>query len=207
MSEQEVIIKSENYVLDLLKKVDKYPYHNINHTFEVYERSFYLCDKEKINKENKTSILLAALFHDTGFTINYYKNEIIGAKIAREFLEKIKWPEEKIEDIEQIILATTVFSQPKNKLGKIIQDADFENFGRSDCLKKTLEVRKELRLIVGNDIPVLQWYNMTAELMQKHSFKTKTAQEEGNKKKEENLKKLNKKIEDLSSKLLCLTAF
>ena len=65
MNEQKIINNALRYVIDLLEKVNHYPYHNINHTLDVYSRSQYLADKEFVYLEDKTDLLLAALFHDT----------------------------------------------------------------------------------------------------------------------------------------------
>lgn len=73
-------------------------------------------------------LLIAALFHDSGFTKAYNGNEAFGANIAREWLETEQHPEERIVRIEELILATIPFTPPKNILEKIIQDADLDNF-------------------------------------------------------------------------------
>jgi HD superfamily phosphodiesterase len=125
--EQSIINRALHYVIDLLDLINHYQYHNINHTLDVYARAGYLCDKEFINEQDKNDVLIAALFHDTGFIEQYEKNEKIGAKIARKYLESIDWPEERIVNIERLIMATVLFSEPKNKLEQIMQDADLDN--------------------------------------------------------------------------------
>jgi HD superfamily phosphodiesterase len=72
-------------------------------------------------------IAIAALFHDTGFVIEYENNETFGAKIARNYLRTILYPEEKIKIIQQIILATIPTVTPQNLLEEIIKDADMDN--------------------------------------------------------------------------------
>ncbi|EKE26849.1 MAG: metal dependent phosphohydrolase [uncultured bacterium (gcode 4)] len=194
MNEQKIINNALRCVIDLLEKVNHYPYHNINHTLDVYSRVWYLCDKEFVYLEEKTDLLIAALFHDTWFIESYSENEIIWARIAREYLEKINFREDRIKNIENIILATIVFSEPKNKLEKIIQDADFDNLWRRDFMMKTLSFRKEIRLIGNQSIPMKEWYKTTYNLMRKQSFKTFTARKERNKVKKENILKVKTKI-------------
>ena len=65
MIENKIVVTALRYVLDMLDEVNHYPYHNINHTLDVYSRCDYLADKEFIYLEDKTDLLLAALFHDT----------------------------------------------------------------------------------------------------------------------------------------------
>ena len=52
-------------------------------------------------------LAIAALFHDTGFVIQYDDNEVIGAKIARNYLRTVLYNEDKIKTIENITLEET----------------------------------------------------------------------------------------------------
>lgn len=193
--EQGAINQALHYVIDLLDPINYYQYHNINHTLDVYSRAGYLCDKEFISEEDKNDILLATLFHDTGFVEQYYKNERIGARIAREYLEKISWPKDRIVKIEGLIMATVLFSVPKNKLEQIMQDADLDNLGRKDCFIKTLLYRKEMREIGGQDIPKEQWFINTHNLLRTFEYRTMTAKEERSIMKEVNAHKMQSRIE------------
>lgn len=197
MNEQKIINNALRYVLDLLEKVNHYPYHNINHTLDVYARSDYLCDKEFVRLEDKTDVLLAALFHDTGFVKQYNNNEAIGAKIAREYLEWINLREDRIVNIEWIIMATVVLSKPNSKLEQIIQDADFDNLGRKDCLVKTINLKKEIKLINKINIPLKEWLESSYRLFRSHKYNTPTAIIERGPWKEENIHKLEERINSI----------
>jgi uncharacterized protein len=194
MLEQKIVNNALRYVLDLLEKVNHFPYHNINHTLDVYSRSEYLCDKEFVHLEEKTDVLLAALFHDTGFTVRYNSNEEIGADIARKYLESIEVREERIARIERIIMATVVWAEAKDKLEQIIQDSDFDNLWRDDCLVKTISLKKELKLINKVDIPLKEWLLSSHSLFRKHRYNTATAIIERNETKLENIKKIEERI-------------
>jgi HD superfamily phosphodiesterase len=76
------------------------------------------------------------LFHDVGFIIQYDDNESIGATIAKNYLKSILYPEEKIQIIESLIIATIYSHEPQNLLEKIIKDADTDNLGRDDFFEK-----------------------------------------------------------------------
>lgn len=194
MNEQKIINNAIRYVLDLLEKVNHFPYHNINHTLDVYSRSEYLADKEFVHLEEKTDLLLAALFHDTGFIEQYNQNEAIGARIARKYLEAINWREERISRIEWIIMATVVFSKPNNNLEQIIQDADFDNLGRKDCLTKTMSLKKELKIISKINIPTRDWLMSSYWLFRIHKYNTLTSILERDATKQENINKLYERI-------------
>jgi HD superfamily phosphodiesterase len=93
----------------------------------VFDRASYLALNEGLDEEMQEIIQLAALFHDTGFVKQYDKNEPIGAQIAEKWLKEQNYPEDKIDIIKQIILATELNSPTLNKLEEIIKDADMDN--------------------------------------------------------------------------------
>lgn len=194
MGEQKIINSALRYVLDLLDPINHYPYHNINHTLDVYARVWYLSDKEGVSPEDKTDLLLAALFHDTGFTRQYADNEKIGAEIASRYLENINYPLVRIQKIERLIRATILFSEARDLLEGIMQDADLDNLGRKDCFIKTLLVRKELITINHMDMPKRKWLDLTCNLMRNYHYKTPTAQWERGTLQNLNIKKLEQKI-------------
>lgn len=195
MDQQKIINNVLRYILDILEPINHYPYHNINHTLDVYSRVWYLTDKECIGGEDRVDLLIAALFHDTGFVVQYANNEKIGMHIARVYLEWISYPEDRIQKIERIILATVLFNEAHDILESIIQDADLDNFGRKDCFIKTLLVRKELSTIAHNDIPKEKWLEMSYNLIRNHQYKTATAKEERNVIKNINIQKLKEKLQ------------
>jgi len=194
MDEQKIINNVLRYILDLLDPINHYPYHNINHTLDVYSRVWYLCDKEWIFYEDKTDLLIAALFHDTGFTVQYSDNEKIGMRIARVYLESIGYKEARIQKIERLIFSTVLFTEAHDLLESIIQDADLDNLGRKDCFIKTLLVRKELNTIAHINISKAKWLEISYNLMRKFTYRTATAKWERNMLKKINTLKLEEKI-------------
>lgn len=194
MDEQKIINNVLRHILDLLEPINYYPYHNINHTLDVYARVGYLTDKEWVYGEDRTDLLIAALFHDTGFTVQYSDNERIGMRIARDYLEGIGYKEFRIQKIERLILATVLFSEANDQLEWIIQDADLDNLGRKDCFIKTLLVRKELNSIAHINISKRKWLAASYILLRKHQYKTTTARWERNEIKTVNIQKLREKI-------------
>jgi uncharacterized protein len=192
--EQKILNNALRYVLDLLEQVNYYPYHNINHTLEVYGRCSYLCDKEFVYLQDKTDILLAALFHDTWFTKQYNKNEEIWAIIARQYLKNIWFEEFRIKNIENMIMATIVFNEPKNKLEQIIQDADFDNLWREDCIVKTMSLKKELLIASNTKIALKDWLMKSYNLLRIHTYNTKTAKDDRDEGKLINIKIFEKKL-------------
>lgn len=179
MTEREILAKARAYALSIVEKVDHYTYHNVGHTIEVYARASYLADVEGISEEEKTDLLIAAAFHDTGFATKYPQNEIVGADLAEEFLRSVGHPDERISRVRRIILATIVFTRPADILEKIIQDADLDNLGRRDCHLRTDAYRRELQTYSPNGFDENGFLNFTEKLLDGgFTFHTETARRE-----------------------------
>lgn len=173
-----LIESAKTYVFSLLEVCKDYPYHNPDHTKWVYDRATYLALSEGIGGEDLEDLQLATLFHDTGFTEQYEKNEHIWARIARKWLMEIDHPESRIEKIEGIIMATVLFSKPHTLIEEIIQDADLDNIGTKEEFYYSLDYYDELKLIGKADIPDCSYWQFVYTLLTKYKFHTKTAKRE-----------------------------
>lgn len=172
-------LQAKEFVFPLLEKVcGKYPYHNPNHTHSVYERATYIALAEWVTGDDLEDLQLACLFHDTGFTEQYEKNEFIGARIARKWLEERNHPKERIEKIEGIIMATVLFSKPKNLLEEIIQDADLDNIGTKEEFYYSLDYLEELKNHGKMELSDCAYWQFVYTLLTKYKFHTKTARKE-----------------------------
>ena len=185
--EQPLLLEAYRHVIRLLRSVKHYPYHNIGHTLDVFGRTRKIGVSEGISDGDLVDLLFAALFHDTGFTESYRGNEVIGARIAREWLSARGYPKDRIQKIESVILATVPFSPTKNILEEIIQDADLDNLGRDDCFAKMKRVEEELVTMAGMKKPDI--YAIFRSLHTRYHFHTKTSKRERQEKKLENARK------------------
>ena len=188
--ENDIITEAKKYVSYLLLPLEDYYYHHYEHALDVMERAVYLWGKEWANEDEKEILALAGLFHDTGFVIEYDKNEYIGAKIARNYLKTILYPEERIAQIEALIIATIPSKKPNNLLEQIIKDADLDNLWREDFFDKWDKLKKELELIKNIKIKDPDWHHASLDLFHGHTFYTKTQAKEREEQKKENFKRL-----------------
>ena len=144
--DNKVISRAKEYVNQLLVPLEQHYYHQYSHALEVMERAVYLAREEWLNDDDIEVLALAGLFHDTWFVIQYEHNEPFWAKIARNYLRTILYPEDRIKIIQEIILATAPSAKPNNLLEEIIKDADMDNLGRDDFFDINEKVKKELDL-------------------------------------------------------------
>ena len=184
------IERAMKYVNELLIPLENYYYHEYNHALDVMERSIYLGKKEGLNDVEIELLAIAALFHDTGFIIQYDDNEYIGAKIARNYLKSMLYPEDKIKIVEDIILASSIeYKKPKNIYEKIIKDADLDNLWRDDFLNKSIDLRKELEIIKNIKFKDPKWLHWSINFLANSKYFTKTEKNE-----RDEMKKINKNI-------------
>ena len=197
INESKIIKKSKAYVNELLVTLENHYYHQYGHSLEVAERAVYLWKKEWLCEEDLEMLALDGLFHDTWFVLQYENNEEIWAKIAKNFLKSILYPEDKIETIEKVILATKLDAQPTNIYEEIIKDSDLDNLWREDFFKKWNNLKQEIEAIKNIKILDIDWQHWYITLLKKHKFYTKTQQEERKEKKQDNQKALERVLKGL----------
>ena len=195
-----IVLKAKEYVKLFLVNIDEkhwYYYHNLGHTLDVFERASYLAKKEWLNEELIELIQIAALFHDTWFKKQYDKNEVIWAQIAEEFLKENNFPEDKIDIVKNIILATIPTKEPMSHLEEIIKDADMDNLWREDFIDKNENLYKELKIIKKLYINKKTWLENTLKLLQNHKFYTETEIQERFEQFEQYKKELENRLKNI----------
>lgn len=193
-----IVEQSKEYVNSLLIPLEKHYYHQFNHALEVSKRAVYLWKKEWLSEKELEILALAWLFHDSWFLIQYDDNEFAWAKIARNFLKSMLYPEENIKIIEKVIMATMPsYKNPKNILEEIIKDADLDYLWWENFIENANKLKEELEAIKNIKILDPDWQHWSFKFLREHKFYTKTQQKERWDKKIENQKKLEKMLKEL----------
>ncbi len=187
----------KEYVNTILWWLDNLYYHHYEHTLEVLERTQELWKKHNLSEEDLELLAIASLFHDTWFVVQYDENEFIWASIAKKYLMSVKYDNYKITQIEQLILATVPKHIATNLLEEIIKDADMDNLWRDDFFEKWSRLKLELETIKKIKILEPDWVHHSISLLKQHKFLSSVEIQERQKKKEENLKKLEEILRDL----------
>ncbi len=166
----------QEIVLDILEKglPDYLYYHNVKHTIDVTSQVELIGIGEGVNDEELLILKTAALFHDAGHTVNYEEHEYHGTQMARKMLPGFHYTEKEIEQICNLIMATKLPPEPKNKLEKIICDADLDYLGRSDFIPVSNTLYKELK--AQNKIEDIDsWNKLQVKFISSHQYFTETA--------------------------------
>lgn len=196
-----IVLKAEQFVFDLFKdKVSaSHIYHNFLHTSRVYLATKELVENLEINNDEAEIVYLAAWFHDCGFSVCEDCNEGNGAQIARQFLTENQYPEDKIKEVERLILATYMPQEPVDLLEQIIKDADTSHFADENYIGIAELLRAEWELIQNREISEMDWFTENRNLLlNHHRFYTTYAKENWQKQKEINIIALQKKLTKLN---------
>jgi len=100
---------------------------------------------------------------------------IYRSKNCKKVAWRKKHPKARIEKIEWIIMATVLFSKPKNILEEIIQDADLDNIWTKEEFYYSLDYLDEIRRIGKIDMPDCAYWQFVYTLLTKYKFHTPTA--------------------------------
>ncbi|TXE17981.1 HD domain-containing protein [Psychroflexus gondwanensis] len=170
----DLLSKVETFVLHLFK--DKlstiYVYHNFNHTKRVVENAEFLAEKKNLSPQDKNMLLLAAWFHDTGYTHSNEHHEKESKLIARSFLKDHNLSEDDLSIIEKAIGITKLGAQPTTDIEKILKDADCSHFARED-FKEISELLRQEFYLQGDSYSPKEWLDLNIDMLStKHQFYT-----------------------------------
>ncbi len=189
----QLIKKAESFVGQLLEKglTKDHVYHSLRHTLSVRDAALSLGKKYQLPEDELEIIELAALFHDTGFTLTYDEHEEAGKAIAKDFLHQESFPEEKIGKVLQLIETTKLSVEPSTLSEKILKDADF-NTGDAPYFEKSEALRHEWKVFHGRQMSDAEWLQNNLNFWSGHRFYTGEAQAMFGEEKRKTLKKLKK---------------
>ena len=191
----------KDFVSDLIKgKLSTaYSYHNLDHTIEVVNAVESLCDEEKVAPSDKEILVVAAWFHDTGYTNGCNNHEDLSVEIATRFLKENDKPDDYIAAVSLLIKTTAKEYVPQTLLEKIIKDADCHHILNEDYIFSCEGLRKEWENVEGKVFTDLEWARENEFFLSKgHQFYTSYALEHWQPLKEKNIKRLRKKIKKMN---------
>ncbi len=190
-----LIAKAEKYVFSLLttELSSDFLYHNLSHTQRVVKATKVLAEGEKISKTDTNILILAAWFHDLGYTKGDTNHEENSVEIAASFLKSHAVEEKIIQDVSQLILATKMGCSPKNTLERILCDADCFHLSTKTFFDVSDLLREEWSTLNTKTFTDTEWIRESINFFSKHHhFYTAFAQENWQKGKDKNLASLFK---------------
>ena len=189
---ENIVLEAEKYVISYLNNnLDaSFVYHNLAHTQRVVGKINELLEEDPLSETEKQQLLIAAWFHDTGFTKTIVGHEKESVNIATEFLKSHNVSEDNIKAISAIILATQMGYQPTNKIEGYIRDADCAHLSSKNYNDYAALLRKEWELTLDKKVSKSQWIQENINFLTNHTFNTDLATKKWEKRKGKNLASL-----------------
>ena len=188
-----IISEAKKFATDIFKnKVsESITYHNLLHTEDVIAACEKMADYYQLSAEDRTILLTAGWFHDTGFITGIAEgHEEESAMIAVQFLKAHNQSPEFTEKVRRTILATKMPQSPANFIEEILCDADLYHLGTNDFKQKNKLLRKELSNTIGDGFSKKQWKKKNTEFLEKHVYFTNYGKEKLQPIQHENLQRL-----------------
>jgi predicted metal-dependent HD superfamily phosphohydrolase len=193
--------KVRDYVLSLLTTrtpIENF-YHDVNHTKEVVQSVIEIGMGEKLSADELEIVQIAAWFHDVGYIEKTRGHEKVSAEYARRFLAELQYPLNKIKIIIAAILATKVPQKPKNKLEKILCDADLFHLCKETFFERNDKYRVEYENHLGHKLNERDWLVKTIGFIKDQKFFTDYVRNNFSDQKKENLKQLKEQLQQIST--------
>lgn len=191
-----ILSAAQDYVSDLfINKVNKtIHFHTLQHTQEVVAGSETMAEYYHIEDEDRFALLLAAWFHDTGYSGGQAAgHENLSIELATKFLSEHKVHQNIIDKVIGCISATRLPQNPNSLIEQIICDADLFHLGTGDFREKNKLLREELNDFGNMDLSKKDWRKKNIEFLSKHNYFTSYAKENLDPLKQVYLEDLNKK--------------
>jgi predicted metal-dependent HD superfamily phosphohydrolase len=150
-------------------------YHHQGHTERVCKAVMGLGKAEGLSDEQLEILELAAIFHDLGFTETYEGHEAVSRQLANSFLESHHYPEDKKEQVLDLIDVTFPPKVPQTLPEKVICDADLSNLGSPDYLKYLTALRHEWKTFLNQEYTDEAWYKLNYKFVKSHRYYTAAA--------------------------------
>jgi predicted metal-dependent HD superfamily phosphohydrolase len=172
-------------------------FHNIDHTQDVVKASELLADYYQLPAEERLVLLLAAWFHDTGYSSGTaVKHESVSKEIATDFLQQQQLDSALIDKIGNAIMATQWPQCPTNLTEQILCDADLFHLGTDAFEEKNKQLRKELNILYDKKLGKKEWRQKNLIFLQQHRYFTDYARTNLQPVKEQHVRELLEKDND-----------
>lgn len=174
-NQEKILQDAAARVTDILthKLSETIRFHTLQHTQEVVAACLVLADYHQLPVSDRFPLILAAWFHDTGYTSGEAKDhESMSIQLATEFMTANDLPEDVKSKVIGCINATRMPQSPDNVLEKIICDADLFHLGTDDFKEKNRLLREEIQLFGGKEISKADWRKINIRFLEGHNYFT-----------------------------------
>lgn len=190
---------TEDYVRKVFaEKLDsRFTYHNLEHTLGVVNASKIIAEKEGFDSDDMEILIVAAWFHDIGYIKSTIDHEEHSKTIATDFLKKENCTETFINQVKECIDATKIPQHPKNKISRVLSDADAYHLSQDSFIEASLMLRKERNTLNNTKISKSDFLKLSLEFIKAHQYHTEYGKKYLCNLKEQNQIKLESLIKEM----------
>ena len=173
----EILKQAKAYVTQLLE--EKLPkqlvYHSLAHTVAVVKEARKLGEDAGLSAPDQETLLLAAWFHDVGYTEAYDGHEYRSMALAQEWLARQNCAPERIALVQDLIRATHRNEAAETQLQQLLVDADMSSIGREDFFANAELLRAEWETTLGKTYSSTEWAESQLDFLHSAKFLTDVA--------------------------------
>ena len=175
-------------------------YHNITHIEGVAQAADRLADKAGLGEEDRTTLLVAAWFHDLGMDLGREGHEMRSAELAIAFLAKEGATQARIDRVRELILATTLEGTARDAMEQFIRDADMAHLASENFPSTIRSLREEREAVTGQPMKKRKWLEENVAFVEGTRYGSTQAQDLWDAGKARNLTWLKERVAELNEK-------
>jgi predicted metal-dependent HD superfamily phosphohydrolase len=202
-SQSQLVSAAREFVTDIfLNKVNKrFTYHNLEHTQQVVLACEEMANYYQLQPEDRESLLIAAWFHDTGFSSgDAHGHEAVSINLVTSFLQDHKAAAGLSQKVIACIGSTKMPQSPSSLIEQILCDADLFHLGTDEFKPKNENLRQELAGFSKEDLSKKKWRAMNIVFMENHTYFTDYGRRKLQPVKEQHIEELKNKDEKKGKK-------
>jgi predicted metal-dependent HD superfamily phosphohydrolase len=157
------------------RKPEWLKYHTFEHAMTVARAAMEIGAACNLSADDLEIVILAAWFHDTGYVGTIEGHEEKSKEIAKDFLAKRGYPQDKVDKVLACIGATKMPQNPKTLLEQVLCDADISHLARKNFVESSELVRLEIEHRKGRKLTEIEWLTMNTKFVAGHRYHTEYA--------------------------------
>jgi predicted metal-dependent HD superfamily phosphohydrolase len=169
-----ILSETEKFVKEIFRKKlnPLFVFHNLAHTKQVVNAATEIAKHYQLNDDDKFVLLLAAWFHDTGFSTGHAEeHEKESIRLASNFL--LQYTDMKIVSrVASCIMATRAPQSPQNLLEEIMCDADLYHLGTYKFRRMNVRLKKEQQAYFIKQFTKKEWGQCNIGFLKSHKYFT-----------------------------------
>ncbi len=188
---------AENILINDIKA--SFVYHTVEHTRLVVKAFEEIGNAMNFSDRELELGIIAAWFHDTGYSKKYIMHELESVRIFDNVRIKEDFTAEEVSVIHKLILSTKMPQKPLTAIEEALCDADLHHLGTDSFFDLSKLLRKEMVSAFGSDISKEKWNRDSYFFIRDHAYFTPYAKEKYGAKQKENTTLVRSKIKEFAA--------